>query len=393
VAAVQRLSRAARADQLNIPVFEVLLARSVFLLAFALAGCAVSRCNPFGHRCAPAKGLGRRALPVKGCRLWRGDPWLTRAAGRRRRLLTIRGIFGFGAIMNCARPARRPFVPARLLPPRALTAALRAADLVAVIMLPLNDAMVLTFTAPIWAAVLSPFVIKEQPSRCARAPARCRTAPAQCATASCDSRRRGTRCAGTDARRPRARSATFFAILLCMAGVTLISRPSFLGFLQDVRRPYLGVFFALFQVRCNFSNILHSRRRCTTPQRRAPPVPGREARARGAAGAVLGHGQDVRARAAHRGPQRQRVLPRARVLHRGRGRRQPAGLAGHAAAGHAAAGLGHALVALGRHAGRHRCGPGAVFLASRFPVSCAGWSAVRCAHAAAHAMSGHRAQA
>ncbi len=41
--------------------------------------------------------------------------------------------------------------------------------------------------------------------------------------------------------------ATFFAIILCMAGVTLISRPSFLGFLNDVQRPYLGVFFALFQ--------------------------------------------------------------------------------------------------------------------------------------------------
>ncbi len=53
---MQRLSRAARADQLSIPVFEVLLARSVFLLAFALAGCAYSRCNPFGHRCAPVEG-------------------------------------------------------------------------------------------------------------------------------------------------------------------------------------------------------------------------------------------------------------------------------------------------------------------------------------------------
>jgi len=51
-AAKQRLSCAPSADQLSIPVFEVLLARSVFLLAFALAGCAYSRCNPFGHRCA-----------------------------------------------------------------------------------------------------------------------------------------------------------------------------------------------------------------------------------------------------------------------------------------------------------------------------------------------------
>ncbi|KAK9826110.1 hypothetical protein WJX81_004310 [Elliptochloris bilobata] len=137
-------------NQLNIPVFEVLLARSVFLLVFALAGCALHRKSPFG---------------------------------KRRSLLTIRGIFGYGAIMNY---------------------------LIAVIMLPLNDAMVLTFTAPIWAAILSPIVIKEQPSR-----------------------------------------ATFFAILLCMGGVTLISRPSFLGFLNDVQRPYLGVFFALFQALCS----------------------------------------------------------------------------------------------------------------------------------------------
>ena len=42
----------APADQLSIPVFEVLLARSVFLLFFALIGCAVHRKNPFGYRCA-----------------------------------------------------------------------------------------------------------------------------------------------------------------------------------------------------------------------------------------------------------------------------------------------------------------------------------------------------
>jgi hypothetical protein len=130
-----------------------------------------------------------------------------------------------------------------------LTAALPAADLVAVIMLPLNDAMVLTFTAPIWAAVLSPFVIKEQPSRCARAPARRCSALAQHSQPPAAANL-GMPCAGADTL--PARSATFFAILLCMAGVTLISRPSFLGFLQDVRRPYLGVFFALFQVRCVF---------------------------------------------------------------------------------------------------------------------------------------------
>lgn len=52
----------------------------------------------------------------------------------------MRGVFGFGAIGNY---------------------------LWAVTLLPLNDTLVLTFTAPIWAAVLGPFLIKEQASKCA----------------------------------------------------------------------------------------------------------------------------------------------------------------------------------------------------------------------------------
>ena len=58
----------------------------------------------------------------------------------RRGLLLVRGIFGFGAIGNY---------------------------LWAVTLLPLNDTLVLTFTAPIWAAVLGPFLINERASKCA----------------------------------------------------------------------------------------------------------------------------------------------------------------------------------------------------------------------------------
>ena len=146
----------------------------------------------------------------------------------------------------------------------------------AVILLPLNDAMVLTFTAPIWAAVLSPFIIKEQPSRRA-SPPQLRCAPA------------GPRCmlAGAEEQCGRGRRATFFAILLCMAGVTLISRPSFLGFLNTVERSYLGVFFALFQARPVLPEPALLAAACTAPE------------LSGAAGAVLGDGQDVRAGAAH----------------------------------------------------------------------------------------------
>lgn len=53
----------------------------------------------------------------------------------RRLFLLVRGIFGFGAIGNY---------------------------LFAVTLLPLNDTLVLTFTAPIWASVLGPFIIVKE---------------------------------------------------------------------------------------------------------------------------------------------------------------------------------------------------------------------------------------
>ena len=56
----------------------------------------------------------------------------------RRGLLALRGVFGFGAI-GCY--------------------------FFAVTMLPLNDAMVITFLAPLVVALSSPIVIKEQPPR------------------------------------------------------------------------------------------------------------------------------------------------------------------------------------------------------------------------------------
>ena len=62
-----------------------------------------------------------------------------RRACCRRLFLLVRGIFGFGAIGNY---------------------------LFAVTLLPLNDTLVLTFTAPIWASVLGPFIIvKESASK------------------------------------------------------------------------------------------------------------------------------------------------------------------------------------------------------------------------------------
>ena len=58
-----------------------------------------------------------------------------RCACCRRLFLLVRGIFGFGAIGNY---------------------------LFAVTLLPLNDTLVLTFTAPIWASVLGPFIIVKE---------------------------------------------------------------------------------------------------------------------------------------------------------------------------------------------------------------------------------------
>lgn len=57
---------------------------------------------------------------------------------RRRWLLLIRGLFGFGAIGNY---------------------------FFAVALLPLNDALVISFSAPIWASILGPFFLKEKSSK------------------------------------------------------------------------------------------------------------------------------------------------------------------------------------------------------------------------------------
>ena len=73
-----------------------------------------------------------------GLRCLREPKLASRCATCRRGLLLVRGIFGFGAIGNY---------------------------LWAVTLLPLNDTLVLTFTAPIWAAVLGPFLINEKASK------------------------------------------------------------------------------------------------------------------------------------------------------------------------------------------------------------------------------------
>lgn len=133
----------------HMPVFEILMARSSTIMCFALIGCAWKGITPFGHR---------------------------------RGLLLVRGIFGFGAIGNY---------------------------FFAVSLLPLNDALVLTFTAPIWASILGPFFIKETPQK-----------------------------------------AVGFAIVLCMLGTVFITQPSVLGFEKN-ERSLLGVGFALFQALCS----------------------------------------------------------------------------------------------------------------------------------------------
>lgn len=53
-------------------------------------------------------------------------------------MLLVRGIFGFGAIGNY---------------------------FFAIQLLPLNEALVLTFTSPVWASILGPFLIKEAPQK------------------------------------------------------------------------------------------------------------------------------------------------------------------------------------------------------------------------------------
>ncbi len=139
------------AGQWGIPTFEILLARSGFLVVFALVGCAVQRQNPLGKRCAPLcpTCLAPLALTSSVQDAWSASTVascisVTHSRRKnicvvcRRGLLLIRGIFGFGAIGNY---------------------------LFAVSLLPLNDTLVLTFTAPIWAAILGPFLINEKPTK------------------------------------------------------------------------------------------------------------------------------------------------------------------------------------------------------------------------------------
>jgi len=127
----------------KMPVFEILLARSSTILFIALIMCAKDGVNPFGNR---------------------------------RGLLAIRGTFGFGAI-GCY--------------------------FWAIQLLPIQDAMVLTFLAPLWVALLGPIFIKETPSR-----------------------------------------MVAIAIPLCLVGVALITQPSFLGFSRTEQRNLWGIVFA-----------------------------------------------------------------------------------------------------------------------------------------------------
>ncbi|KAK9865750.1 hypothetical protein WJX84_008399 [Apatococcus fuscideae] len=132
------------------PVFEILGCRSCTIMFISLCICAWDRVNPFGNR---------------------------------RGLLAVRGLFGFGAI---------------------------GSYFWAVQFLPLNDAMVLTYTSPIWVALLGPFlIIHEKPSK-----------------------------------------FIWIAIPLCVAGVISITQPSFLGF-SKAQASLLGTFLALNQAFCS----------------------------------------------------------------------------------------------------------------------------------------------
>lgn len=129
------------------PVWQALLARSGSIMTFALIACARQRVNPFGNR---------------------------------RKLLALRGALGFGAI-GCY--------------------------FFAINHLPLNDAMVLTFLAPLFVALLSPLLLKEKPSW-----------------------------------------QTFLAIPVCIAGVILITQPEALGLSQGKsQRSTFGVVCAIGQ--------------------------------------------------------------------------------------------------------------------------------------------------
>ena len=114
-----------RAASWHMPIFEILIARSSTIMFFALCGCAWTRQNPLGNRCArfPETFSGSRvqgacaapaccqcrllmqlraAAPRRTCSVHPAFCTLLRLRGVartcRRLLLTIRGIFGFGAV-------------------------------------------------------------------------------------------------------------------------------------------------------------------------------------------------------------------------------------------------------------------------------------------------------
>eukprot|EP00891_Asterochloris_glomerata_P008721 jgi/Astpho2/8721/Aster-05285 len=122
------------------PTFQLLLARGSIIMIFALIACARQKVNPFG---------------------------------KRRGLLAIRGLFGVGAI-TCY--------------------------LFAITNMELPNAMVLTFLAPLWVALLSPIILKERLSW-----------------------------------------ATIAAIPVCLVGVILITQPPALGMSDGKKRSYLGM--------------------------------------------------------------------------------------------------------------------------------------------------------
>lgn len=108
--------------------------------------------------------------------LWRdGDnPW-----GHRRQLLTLRGILGFGG---------------------------NGGYFWTVTLLPLNDAIVLTFLAPAWVALLSPLLLKESPGK-----------------------------------------FTFMAIPACIVGVYLIAKPQTEASNHGAKLHLVGILVGLFQ--------------------------------------------------------------------------------------------------------------------------------------------------
>jgi drug/metabolite transporter (DMT)-like permease len=127
-------------------VFIVLVIRSLTVLACALANLAKDRTNPWGNR---------------------------------RQLLTLRGFLGFGG---------------------------NGGYFWTVTLLPLNDAVVLTFLAPAWVAILSPLLLREKPGK-----------------------------------------FTWFAIPVCIAGVCLIARPEMETDQHKAHLHLAGIIVGLFQ--------------------------------------------------------------------------------------------------------------------------------------------------